>query len=188
MVAREVPKRGRRARVLARLNASDLERLERDGALPLRVTPASDATSRKIHAIPPEGPATSDPSLHEALQDLARTIVADIHEACGALDNPDIWYPGVDEGIEPVPDDHVELVIWALQRELDREPRPRGGPASRPAVPLAKLPWRIQRALVERRRLRYQEWGIGHEEWEMNRWHPDKVPEDPEWEPVLEER
>ncbi len=183
MPVKNIPERGRRARVLAYLSAPDIQRLEQGEWLPLRINPTADGPDQKLVAVPADGPARRDPSLHEALLDLAAAIIEDVREACYALEDPDIWYPGVDHGIEPVPDEHVELVIWALQRELDREPRPRRGTGVRPAVPLAKLPWRIQRALVERRRLRYAQWGIGHEEWATNTWHPDNVPEDPAWAP-----
>lgn len=182
LVQNDLPARGRRARVLARLRVGDVERIEQGEGLALRINAAGETTDRKTYSVPGSGPERSDPSLHEALLDLAYTVVADIREACDALENPEIWYPGVDEGIEPVNDEHVELVIWALQRELDREQRPRGSP--RPPVPLSSLPWRIQRALVERRRLRFAQWGIGREEWDTNVWHPARVPEDPEWEPV----
>lgn len=131
-----------------------------------------------------------DPALHVALHDLSLSIIADIREAAEALNNPDVWYPGVDEGIEPVPDEHVDLVIWALQRELDRELRSARSqipssspPPRRPALPLAELPRRVQRALVERRRLRYQQWGIGRKEWESGYWSLFNVPEDPDWLP-----
>jgi len=118
------------------------------------------------------------------LQDLAWEITDDITEACDAFDNPDAWYPGVDDGIEPVTDEHVELVIWGLQRELNREPRirPGGGPM-RPAPPLNELPWRVQRALAERRRLRYLQFGIGREQWERNSFSLWDIWEDPDWLP-----
>jgi len=123
-----------------------------------------------------------DPELHTALQDLAYEINEDIREACFALDDPDLYYPGVDEGIEPVTDDHINLVIWGMQRELNRELRsPLNSYESTrlPAVPLNELPWNIKRALVERRRLRYKEFGITKENWETGIWSLWNVPEDP---------
>lgn len=131
-----------------------------------------------------------DPELPIALHDLAWEILEDIREACFALDDPDLYYPGVDEGIEPVPDDHVELVVWALQRELNRELRTAvgdnafyGSGTVLPAPPLRELPWRIQRALVERRRLRYKQYGIGHDQWEAGTWSLWDVDLDPEFVP-----
>lgn len=127
-----------------------------------------------------------DPSLHSALQDLGYEIGEDIREACEAFNNPDVYYPGVDEVIEPVTDEHITLVIWGMQRELNRELRaPSGsyGKPALPAVPLEKLPWRIQRALVERRRLRYLQYGIGREQWENGTWSLWDVMEDPEFVP-----
>lgn len=132
----------------------------------------------------PEEVAARDPELNPALQDLGDEINEDVTEACEAISNPDIWYAGIDEGIAPVPDSHVELVIWALQRELNRElrPGPRGGPRL-PPVRLSDLPWRVQRALVERRRYRYQQYGITHEVWASQRWSLWDIPEDPDFIP-----
>lgn len=126
-----------------------------------------------------------DPDLHPALQDLGDEINEDIHEALDALDDPNAYYPGVDEGIEPVTDEHVKLVTWAMQRELERELRPAEGRAglltSLPAAPLYELPWHIQRALAERRRLRFKQWGIGREQWLNGTWSLWDVPEDPDY-------
>jgi hypothetical protein len=128
-----------------------------------------------------------DPDLHPALQDLSDEINEDIREALYALDDSDLYYAGIDEGIEPVPDEHVKLVIWAMQRELDRELRPAEGQAgmlsSLPAAPLHDLPWHVQRSLVERRRWRFQQWGIGREQWQRGTWSLWDVPEDPDYVP-----
>ncbi len=134
-----------------------------------------------------------DPEFHPALQDLADEINWDIHEACAAIDDPDTYYPGVDAGIEPVPDAHVVAVVAALQREVGRELRVSRALVEQygfdvsvprlPAVQLAALPWRVQRALVERRRLRMQQWGIDHEAWEKQLWSLWDVPEDPDYLP-----
>jgi hypothetical protein len=135
----------------------------------------------------PTGAATyRDPDLPGALQDLGYEIIEDIRDAGPALHDPNHFYPGVDEGIEPVSDDHVRLVMWAMQRELNRELRPgmfNGWSVPLPAFPLEELPWRVQRALAERRRLRYQEFGIGRKQWEENRWSLFDIPEDPDWTP-----
>ncbi|HLZ72342.1 MAG TPA: hypothetical protein VKV26_20760 [Dehalococcoidia bacterium] len=122
----------------------------------------------------------------DALQDLAEEIAVDVHEACAAFDDPNLWYPGVDEGIEPVPDEHVRLVIAALQRELDRERRNALGQNVEPRLPpapLAELPWSIQRALAERRRLRFSQYGIGRPQWEAGAWSLWDVREDADWLP-----
>ncbi|MFN0145493.1 MAG: hypothetical protein ACKVT1_03200 [Dehalococcoidia bacterium] len=151
-------------------------------ALPLRC--AVDAPL--LLAIPGDGqPASKDPELHLALQDLGNEINEDVHEALQALDDPHHWFPGVDEGIEPVTDDHVQLVTWALQRELDRERRSAAGFGQPllPPAPLAGLPWPIQRAIAERRRLRYQQFGIGKAQWQANAWSLWDVPADPEFVP-----
>lgn len=154
-------------------------------AIPLRI---GDCPTL-ITAVPEGAERTPrDPDLHPALQDLGDEINEDIHEALFALDDPNYFYPGVDVGIEQVTDDHVKLVIWAMQRELDRELRPadgyQGGLANAlPAAPLWELPWHIQRALTERRRLRFKEWGIGRAQWERGTWSLWEVPEDEQYVP-----
>lgn len=137
---------------------------------------ANLAFSYKIHA---------DPELHTGLQDLGWQIGWDLKEACDAFDDPDIWYPGVDEGIPPVPDSLIEVVIPALQRELNRELRSplSGGYDKLPAAPLAELPWRIQRAIVERRRWRYKQYGLDNSNRESGAWNLWEIPEDSEWAP-----
>ncbi len=133
-----------------------------------------------------------DPDLHPALQDLGDEINEDIREALESLDNPHHWFPGVDEGIEPVSDEHVELVIWALQRELNRELRTAGGfygsTSVLPAAPLEELPWDVKRALAERRRWRYAQYGLTRERWKSGVWSLWDVPEDCEWVPRRAER
>lgn len=115
---------------------------------------------------------TTRQSLWEPLQDLGDEIQEDIHDACAAFDDPDIYYPGPDN-IAPMDDGHVRLVIWAMQPTLKANTRDK-----LPAAPLDELPWRIQRALAERRRLRFQQWGIGQEQWKANTWSLWDVPED----------
>jgi len=148
-------------------------------ALPLRLGHQRPLVTE----IPPENQWTArDPDLPPALQDLGDEINEDIREALDAIDNPNHYYPGVDDGIEPVADEHIKLVIWALQRELNRELRPNegryGGSPPLPAAPLLQLPWNIQRAVVERRRLRYQQWGIRSAQWQSGLWSLWDVPAD----------
>ena len=153
--------------------------------LPLRVHAIPAEVARTLDAVPEDYKDKRDPELHPGLQDLAYQITWDIHEACAAISDPNIYFAGVDEGIEPVTNEHIQLAIWGMQRELLRELRGPAGPAGmrRPAVQLNELPEHIQRALVERRRLRYQQWGIGQAEWEANRWSVWSIPEDPDWAP-----
>lgn len=141
------------------------------------------------HNLSPGG----NPALHSALQDLGDEIIEDIVEALETLDNPSHYYPGIDEGIEPVTDDHVELVIFAMQRELNRElratyTRPLVHHVSLPAAPLNQLSPAVQRALVERRRLRFAQFGIGRTAWQANCWSVWNVPEDPDWVPRRAQR
>jgi hypothetical protein len=150
--------------------------------IPFRV-----GTQSKLLDLPADlTPAPRDPDLHPALQDLGNEINEDIHEALDTLDDPGAYYPGVDAGIAPVTDEHVRLVIWALQRELNRElrsPSSQPGLAVLPAAPLADLPWHVQRALAERRRWRFQQCGIGRGEWERNEWSLWNVPMDDDYVP-----
>lgn len=129
----------------------------------------------------PEKVQQANAELHVHLQDLADMIIIDTVDACNAIDDPTYYYPGVDPPlIEPVSDDHVQLVIWAINRELYREQARLG----KPAPDLDKLPWYVQRALVERRRYRYAQYGIGRKEYESNKWSPWNIHEDPDWTPL----
>lgn len=119
-----------------------------------------------------------DPEVHYGLQDLGWLVGYELAAACQAFSDPDVWYPGVDDGIEPVSDDHVALVIAATQRELDRERR-----RSLSSAPLAELPLRVQRAFAERRRFIYKTYGIGREQWQQNKWSFWDVQDDPAWMP-----
>ncbi len=157
-------------------------------AIPLRVsglTPAQVFSVADLERQKAIDPKAMNPNLHPALQDLGWLLAYELTQACHAFDNPDLHYPGV-ETEEPVTDEHVQLVIMATQRELDRELRYGRGAHTdtrRPAAPLDKLPWRIQRAFVERRRYLYSLYGIGQEEWQRGTWSLWKVREDPDWLP-----
>ena len=205
---RKFPSKGRRARVAALLWTQTLKRLaeltglkgiatvgELDSAimassnehllvlvsaLPFRAYGGGGADDMMISSVPADGKAqASDAELHPFLQDLAWVIGWELAQACNAFDDPDMWYPGVDEGIPPVPDDQVDLVIWASKREIVRE-APRLG---RPAPPIEDLPFRIKRAFAERRRWHFLQYGIGREQYLRNRWSFFDVAEDPGWGP-----
>lgn len=201
-LATGIPESGRRLRVFARLSLrvkKDLAGIGHEEAMrraewlrplvdPLSTIPLRTGSPLTWSAIPSE--PTGRAPMHSALQDLAYEINEDLQEACECLGDPGVWFPGVDEGIEPVTDEHVSLVMWAMQRELNRETRYRRLPGSHktdpemvklPAPVLSEFPFRIQRALAERRRLRFQQWGIGREEWERNRWSLWAVPLDPDY-------
>jgi len=141
---------------------------KRDKALITEIDPEYDFTKR----------ASSNPEVHEALQDLGHAWAWDMHLACAAFDDPDIWYPGVDGGIEPLSNERVELTMWAAERELARETR-----QGRPYAKLRELPFRIQRALAERRRLRFKQYGITPESFESGKWSLFDVDEGREWSP-----
>lgn len=151
------------------------------------LTAIPDSTDPRSHVL--------SPWRNVALQDLADEIQEDVSDACRTSTDPHAYYPGVDDGsIEPVPDEHVRLVIWAMQRQLNNDRR-QGAPVyggqtlempsigTRPAFPLDTLAWPVQRALVERRRLRHQQWGIGRGQWEQNTWSLWDVPLDEDYVP-----
>lgn len=137
------------------------------------------------------GSNSANLALTVPLQDLSEEIQTDIHDALGVLDDQNLWYPGIDPPlIVPLPDDHVGVVMKAMQRELDREPRDANGgrrywpeTANLPIPQLAELPWRIQRALAERRRYRFSQFGITPESWKSGVFSLWDIPEDPEWLP-----
>lgn len=134
--------------------------------------------------IPAEQPNHRASTMHSYLNDLALMVRRDLVEAIDAYHNGG-YYPGVDAGIDPVPDSHVELVIWGAQRELDKETRVGSDGTTRlPAYPLASLPFGIQRAFAERRRLRFAEWGVTRQGWADNHWSVFDIPDDlwvPPW-------
>lgn len=155
---------------------------------------ASNNYRGPLTAIPDGSLRALSPWRNTALQDLSDEIQEDISDACRTMNDAHAYYPGVDDGIEPVSDDHVRLVIWGMQRQLDNDIRtgpPVYGRAPvempvigyRPAFPLASLAWPVQRALVERRRLRHQQWGIGRAQWERNAWSLWDVPLDEDYVP-----
>lgn len=177
---------GRRMRAFQRLASPTFHRYQRDVPIPTVAAISNSARECGQYAelalyLPTAG---GDPTLHIGLQDLGDDINVDVHDACEAAFHS-LPYAGVDDGIEPVTDDHVRLVIPALQRELDRELRSGpGGGHHLPAYPLKTLPWAIQRALAERRRLRYQQFGLTREVWKRATWSLWDVPLDDDYIPL----
>jgi hypothetical protein len=115
-----------------------------------------------LSMIPITRPARSslgDPELVPALQDLA-DILADEATQAFAAD----YYPGIPD--VSVPEEHVDLVMKSLQREMDREGK------SRQRVPARyeDLPRDRQRALAERRRWWYARYSITPERWQTGKW------------------
>ncbi len=118
----------------------------------------------------------ADPELPRYLQDLAQIIAHESSQAGKAR-----YYPGVPE-VERPSNEHVEVVMEAMQREIDREAKSR---RKENALKLAELPFERQLALTERRRYWYGQFGITPESWETGifslwdvseRDHPDYVP------------
>ena len=107
-----------------------------------------------------------DPELHPGLQDLADLITFEADDAAIAEYYPRL--PQVD-----VSDEHVIIVMEAMQREIDRESSHRG-----PAVQLREMPWERQCSLAERRRYWYGFFGITPESWPTGLWSIWGVPDE----------
>lgn len=124
-----------------------------------------------LSMIPITRPARSslgDPDLVPMLQDLADILADEATEAFNAE-----YYPGIPE--VDVPDEHVDVVMRALQREMDREAK------SRQRVPACyeELPRERQRALAERRRWWFGRYSISPERWATGQWVLWDVTDDP---------
>jgi hypothetical protein len=131
-----------------------------------------------LSAIPitrPPRSALSDPELVPMLQDLADILARECTEAFLAD-----YYPGIPD--ISVPEEHVDVVMAALQREMDREGKSR----QREPAQYASLPRDRQRALAERRRWWYSRFSITPEQWGAGQWNLWDVAEAgmPEFEPL----
>ena len=104
--------------------------------------------------------ANANDELVATLQDLGDVIAYEASQAFTAK-----TYPGV-PGVKMLSDEMVGVIITAMQRELDRE----GFTRSRPTSLLFTLPMERQRALCERRRYWYSQWGITPESWKTGYW------------------
>lgn len=138
---------------------------------------AANTWSRdRLASIPiarPGRSALSDPELVPMLQDLADILAM---EATNAFN--DSYYPGVPD--IAVPDEHVLVVMQALQREMDREGKSR----QRFPVQFTSLPKDRQRALADRRRWWFQKFSITPERWQTGTWSLWDVSED-EMPPII---
>ena len=103
--------------------------------------------------------ALSDPELVPMLQDLADILASEAGQAFTSS-----YYPGVPD--VQMHDDHVEAVMRALQREIDREGKSR----QRVPVEFMTLPKERQRALAERRRWWFEKFSITPARWEAGYW------------------
>jgi hypothetical protein len=103
--------------------------------------------------------ALSDPELVPMLQDLGNILAWEATQAFTAS-----YYPGVpDVGVS---DNHVDLVMQAMQREMDREGKSR----QRIPIEFTRLPKDRQRALAERRRWWFTKFSITPERWHSGYW------------------
>ena len=101
-----------------------------------------------------------DPEIEDALQDLADIVAWEAHQAFVAD-----YYPGVVD-VEPLTDEHVDTVMWGMQREMDRE----GSSRNKRPNKYADLPRERQIALAERRRYWFGVFGITPKSWKTGRW------------------
>lgn len=133
---------------------------QREGLLArLAETRADPEQFQRFSHIPIYVPTSSDPALHTALQDLANILAVEADRAFYEEYYPRL--PDVD-----VPDAHVERVMVAMQREMEREA------LRRRLVPVVftDLPWERQCALAERRRYWMALYGINAETWQHGKW------------------
>jgi hypothetical protein len=124
-----------------------------------------------LSLIPITRPARSslgDPELVPMLQDLA-DILAD--EATSAFTAD--YFPGMPDVY--VPDEHVDAVMPAMQREMNREGK------SRQRIPARYEDLRRdrQRALAERRRWWFSRFSITPERWQTGKWRLWEVVDEP---------
>jgi hypothetical protein len=110
----------------------------------------------------------SDPELVPMLQDLADLVAWEATQAFTAD-----YYPGIPDIF--VPEEHVQAVMFALQREMDREGKSR----QKTPVAFAALPPERQRALAERRRWWYAKFSITPERWRLGTWSLWEVLDEP---------
>jgi hypothetical protein len=103
--------------------------------------------------------ALSDPELVPMLQDLGNILAWEATQAFIAS-----YFPGVPD--MHVPDEHVGVVMQALQREMDREGKSR----QRSPIEFTSLPRERQRALAERRRWWFTKYSITPERWQAGYW------------------
>ena len=116
----------------------------------------------------PARSALSDPELVPMLQDLGDILAI---EATNAFTSD--YYPGIPDVI--VPDEHVDVVMRALQREMDREGKSR----QREPVRYEELARERQRALAERRRHWFAKFSITPERWQTGKWSLWEVADEP---------
>lgn len=98
-------------------------------------------------------------TLHSALQDLGDILAMEADDAFHAS-----YYPRLPH--VTVPEERVEAIMTAMQRELDGEAHSR----KKVAPQFSSLPWDRQCALAERRRYWFRMFGVGPRAWRRNAW------------------
>ncbi len=112
----------------------------------------------------------SNPELVEPLQDLANIIAYEIR-----LAYEDEYYPGVTD-VAPLTDEHVDRVMVAMQREIDREKRYVDDESRlKITAHLPDLPRERKTALAEKRRHWFGVFGITPASWKKGTWSLWKV-------------
>lgn len=105
------------------------------------------------------------------LQDLADIVAWESTQAFEAEQ-----YPGILDLDPPIPgDDWIVVLMGHMQRELDRE----AIRVNEKPLVLEELPFERQRALAERRRYWFQQFGIMREQWKANKFSLWDVSRDP---------
>lgn len=115
---------------------------------------------------------TVDLELNYSLQDLADAVAWEASEAFTAH-----HYTGRD--VDALSRDHIKELMVALQRELNRESHRTGREAAR----FLDLPFERQRALAERRRWWFQQFGITPQQWKKGKFSLWKVSNKVHWPP-----
>lgn len=109
--------------------------------------------------------SSADPEIEGALQDLADIVTWEAHQAFISD-----YYPCPIE-VQAMTDDEVDTVMWAMQREINRE----GSNRNKRPPKYVDLPRERQIALAERRRYWFEVFGITPESWKTGRWSLWKV-------------
>ncbi len=116
------------------------------------------------------GRSNGNPELVEPLQDLANIVAYEIR-----LAYEDDYYPGMPD-VDPMTEEHVDQIMIAMQREVDREQRYVDGRTRyKVTVHLPDLSRARKIALAERRRYWFGVFGITPRSWKTGKWSLWKV-------------
>jgi len=122
----------------------------------------------KLPIVGPLHDHSADPEVCIPLQDLADAVSQEGTNAFKAK-----YFPGIPS--ITIPEDHVDALMIAMQREMDRESK---RVALRPAI-FTNLSRDRQRALAERRRWWFDKFGITPVSWQTGRFSIWKIANEP---------